>query len=83
MLTIHINATKETRPRAVVAVFKIPNGDPTFHEDDLPGDWYRVFPSSGRDVRFLQCLEHRVDKFAPATGGGVLVHPRVLTVKTN
>lgn len=83
MLTIHLNAIKETRPRAVVAVFKVTNGDPNFQEDTLPGDWYRVFPSSGYDVRFLQCLEHRVDKFAPASGGGVLVHPRALTVKEN
>lgn len=83
MLTIHLNAIKETRPRAIVATFKIVNGDPNFTEDDLPGDWYRVFPATGRDVRFLQYLEHRVDKFAPASGGGVLVHPRALTVKEN
>lgn len=81
MLTIHLNSQKEHRPRAVVATFKVPNGEPNFTEDALPGDWFRVFPISSRDVQFLQCLEHRVDKFAPASGGGVLVHPRVLTVK--
>lgn len=81
MLTLHLNAVKENRPRAVVATYKVTNGDPNFQEDDLPGDWFRVFPANGRDVQFLQCLEHRVDKFAPATGGGILVHPRVLTVK--
>jgi len=81
MLTINMNATKEFRPRAVVATYKVQNGDPNFQEDDLPGEWFRVFPATGRDVQFLQMLEHRVDKFAPATGGGVLVHPRALTVK--
>lgn len=83
MLTIYQNALKEVRPRAVVAVFKVINGDPNFMESDLPGEWFRVFPSTGSDVQFLQCLEHRVDKFAPASGGGVLVHPRALTVKPN
>ncbi len=83
MLTIHMNAVKENRPRAVVASYKIANGDPNFEDDNLPGDWFRVFPATARDIRFLQLLEHRVDKFAPATGGGVLVHPRALTVKTN
>ena len=83
MLTLHLNAIKENRPRAIVAVFKVVNGEPNFSEDDIPGDWYRVFLATPRDVQFLQMLEHRVDKFAPATGGGVLVHPRALTVKTN
>jgi hypothetical protein len=83
MLTIHMNASKEHCPRAVVAAYKVQNGDPNFQEGYLPGEWYRVFPVTGRDVRFLQMLEHRVDKFAPASGGGVLVHPRALTVKVN
>ena len=83
MLTLHLNATTENTPRAIVATFKIPNGDPNFVEDSLPGEWLRVFPITPRDVRFLQMLEHRVDKFAPASGGGVLVHPRSLTVKKN
>jgi hypothetical protein len=81
MLTIYMNAVKEIRPRAVVATYKVQNGDPNFTEDDLPGEWFRVFPATSRDVQFIQMLEHRVDKFAPATGGGVLVHPRALTVK--
>lgn len=83
MLTIHHNATKERSPRAIVATFKVQNGDPNFMEDNIPGDWYRVYPITCRDVQFLQLLEHRVDKFAPASGGGVLVHPRVLTIKRN
>ncbi len=81
MLTLNLNAIRERRPRAIVATYKVVNGEPNFDEDDLPGDWFRVFPATGRDVQFLQMLEHRVDKFAPATGGGVLVHPRALTVK--
>lgn len=81
MLTLHLNAHREHRPRAVVATYKVQNGDPNFQEDDLPGEWFRVYPVNGSDVRFLQMLEHRVDKFAPAQGGGVLVHPRALTVK--
>jgi len=90
MLTLHLNAVKERKPRAVVAKYKIPNGDPNFTEGDLEGDWFRVFPATAADIRYLQSLEQHVDKFAPADGGGVLVHPRALptrfiplTVKVN
>jgi hypothetical protein len=38
----------------------------------------RVFPETGKDVSFLRLLEHRVDKFAPAHGGGVLIKARLL-----
>ena len=83
MLTLHYNAQKERNPQAVVAMFKVPNGDPNFHEETIPGDWYRVFPTTCRDVEFLQMLDHRVDKFAPASGVGVFIHPRVLTPRRN
>lgn len=38
----------------------------------------RVFPSTGKDVIFLRMLQHRVDKFAPANGHGVLVKERLI-----
>lgn len=83
MFTLHLNALAEKAPRAVIHFTKVPNGEPCFKEEELSGNWFRVFPATARDVRFLQCLEHRVDKFAPACGGGVLVHPRVLTMNCN
>lgn len=39
----------------------------------LRGTWYRVFPSNGEDVAFLQWLEHHTDKFAPAKGDGIFI----------
>lgn len=83
MLTLHLNAVRERHPRVIAVSYKVANGDPTFDEDILVGDWFRVFPVTARDVLFLQMLEHRVDKHAPAQGGGVLIHPRTLTVKTS
>lgn len=80
MLTLHLNALKEINPRAIISSSKVVNGCPVFKEDTLPGTWYRVFPATGKDVFFLMSLEQHLDKFAPAQGGGVLVHPRVLTV---
>jgi len=38
----------------------------------------RVFPSTPKDVFFLRMLQHRVDKFAPANGHGVLVKERLI-----
>lgn len=38
----------------------------------------RVFPTTGKDVAFLRMLQQRVDKFAPATGGGILVKSRLI-----
>jgi hypothetical protein len=83
MFTLRLNATTEKDPRAIVASFNVPNGLPQFQEKEISGKWLRVFPATARDVRFLQMLEHRVDKFAPASGGGVFVHPRALTASRN
>lgn len=78
MLTLHLNAIKEHGPRAIIATRKEVNGEPSFTEEELKGDWWRVFPSTGHDVFYLMDLEQHLDKFAPASGGGVLVHPRAM-----
>ena len=85
MLTLHLNAIKETCPMAIIASRKIVNGEQSFNEGQLEGDWFRVFPATGTDVYFIQNLEQHLDKYAPATGGGVLVHPdsMPLTFKRN
>ena len=78
MITLHLNATTEKNPRAIVPDCNERNGDLRFEEDNLSGKWFRVFPSTGDDVRFLQSIELHLDKFAPAVGGGVLLHPRAM-----
>ena len=40
---------------------------------EMPGVFHLVMPSNSREVLALQMLEHQVEKFAPATGNGVLI----------
>lgn len=44
------------------------------------GDYFRAFPSSWREVQFINSLELYVDRFAPAPneGDGVIIPARVL-----
>lgn len=81
MFTLNLNALHEPEPLAIHSTTKERNGDPKFEVVPLIGKWLRVFPQTARDVSFLQMLEHRVDKFAPASGVGVLVSTRSLPVR--
>ena len=45
---------------------------------DLTGKWYRVFPSTAREVFFLQMLDKGINIAAPDSGNGVLVRGDVL-----
>lgn len=42
----------------------------------LAGEWCRVFPCDGKEVRFLSMLNHQQDKFAPDKGHGILVRAK-------
>lgn len=81
MFTLNLNALHEPEPMAVHSTTKERNGDPKFEVVPLLGKWLRVFPQTARDVSFLRMLEHRVDKFAPASGVGVLISTRSLPVR--
>jgi hypothetical protein len=63
----------EQAPEAVV--FGIPEGYTRegLFEAVLPGKWWRVQPTDAKEIFALRLLEHRVDKFAPADGHGVLI----------
>jgi hypothetical protein len=50
----------------------------SFSAKPLRGDWVRVFPKTGKDMRFLQMLTHQVEKFAPTHGCGVLIKADLL-----
>ena len=39
----------------------------------IAGIMHLVMPHTAREVLALQMLEHQVEKFAPATGNGVLI----------
>jgi hypothetical protein len=63
-------AVKEKSPEGVVPDPDFPG---SFKTEKLKGKWFRVIPSTARDVFYLQSLIHRIDKLAPARGGGLLV----------
>jgi len=42
----------------------------SFDGKPLTGKWWRVFPTTCREINAIRLLEHRVDKFAPPVGGG-------------
>lgn len=81
MFTLNLNAISEPNPMVVTCTTKEANGCAKFESAQVLGKWLRVFPQTARDVSFLQMLEHRVDKLAPATGIGVLIAERVMPVR--
>lgn len=77
--TLHRHAIKEKAPRVIFpSTVKAPNGEDQLTEKTLLGSWLRVFPRTAKDVFFLQSVPHRVGKFAPADGGGVILDPSYL-----
>ena len=46
---------------------------PSFTAKPLVGKFYRVSPTTGREVSALQMLVHQSEKYAPAAGNGVIV----------
>tara|TARA_R100000655_G_scaffold21217_4_gene43574 strand:+ start:30376 stop:30624 length:249 start_codon:yes stop_codon:yes gene_type:complete len=50
-----------------------------FRQDCLVGTYYRVFPSSAREVMFLQSLRKNIDVYLPADEiGGLIISPLVI-----
>lgn len=70
-----ITATKEENPEGLMPDEGI---DHSFSPKPLKGSWYRLLPSTARDVFYLRSLVHRIDKVAPARGAGVLVRESAL-----
>lgn len=56
------------------------DGSPNFVTGVKYGSFSLVFPDNAREVLALQMMEHRIDKFAPSTGGGVLVSNHYLAM---
>jgi len=66
-------ATKVTDPLAIVPTEGRFNNDQSFSTAVLPGQFRLLFPTTWPEIKMLQRMEHRLDKFAPAKEGGVLV----------
>jgi hypothetical protein len=65
----------EQEPTAITLARK---GKIEYRTKRLPGRWWRVYPSNGREVMALQMVPHQADKFAPAFGGGALIKEEAL-----
>lgn len=76
--TLPYTAIREKNPMAVMPDVNLHTGENTTQVDSLSGEWSRVFPQTARDVSFIQSLVMHIDRFAPATGHGVLVAARHL-----
>ena len=50
-----------------------------FRQDCLVGIYFRVFPSTAREILFLQSLRKNIDVYLPADeDGGLIVAPLLL-----
>lgn len=63
---------KDINPK-VIAVKYNQLGNTTFEPEEKNGTFFRVIPNTLKEINALKMLEHRIDKFAPATGNGVLI----------
>lgn len=58
-------------------------GTPVYNSTQIKGDFYRVIPANAHEVAYLRNLEHRVDKFAPARGNGIIVRCSAIDAVAN
>ena len=49
-----------------------------FNSKAIRGVWHRIFPVNGREISALRMLDHRVEKFAPFFGNGILISDAAL-----
>lgn len=64
--------TSERNPRVIYRTAD-KSGNETTDMKTASGWHYRVMPGNGREVQALRMLDHGVDKFAPASGHGVII----------
>ena len=66
------NRSITTNPE-VIACNSNKVGNSIFEGAEKSGVFYRVIPANMSEINALKILEHRIDKFAPATGEGVII----------
>lgn len=54
--------------------------EPTFGTSKADGLWYRVFPSTLKEIAYIQTLPKNIRVLAPAVGDGVLVRADSLPI---
>lgn len=74
---LFLDKIKVENPKVLVRENK--GNDFYFRQDCLVGNYYRVFPSSAREVMFLQSLRKNIDVYLPADEiGGLIISPIVI-----
>ena len=68
--------TRENDPRVILRKENHHTGY-TFDHSQKSGEFYRVHPTN-HDFEQLLMMKHRVDKFAPAIGNGIIIRADVL-----
>lgn len=54
-------------------------GDATnYNVETMVGKFHRVIPLTAKEISALRLMDHQVDKFAPASGSGVMVSVQAL-----
>jgi hypothetical protein len=75
--------TKVKNPDIIREEKDLRYGTPVFNSRQIKGDFYRVIPSDAKEVAYIRNLEHRVDKFAPARGNGIIVRCSAIDLVAN
>jgi hypothetical protein len=66
-------ATKVTDPMAIMPSESRFNNDQSFSARQLTGKFRHVFPTTWHEIKVIRGMKHRVEKFAPASNGGILI----------
>jgi hypothetical protein len=63
----------------VILKEKYANSDEySFYAETVIGDFYRIIPTTAREVEFFENCQKYSEIFAPATGNGVIVRADVI-----
>jgi|ETNvirenome_6_85_1030632.scaffolds.fasta_scaffold00850_7 hypothetical protein len=70
----------ENNPKVLLRQDDPVKNDFTFRVQERVGWFYRVIPSSAKDVAYLRSLQKGYDYFAPAEGDGLIVSAHAIPV---
>lgn len=60
-------------PKVIIRKDNKSKNDFTFSIKQLDGSFYKVIPSTAKEVFFLQSLPKNIFKYAPAEGDGLII----------
>jgi hypothetical protein len=76
---LHFPAKIAVQNPQVILKEKHTNSDEySFYAEMVVGDFYRIIPTTGREVAFFGNCTHYDEIFAPAAGNGIIVRADVI-----